>query len=312
MTDLNLIKKIVDNVNKVILGKEKEILNIIKVILADGHILIEDVPGVGKTTLIKALTKTLGLSYNRIQFTPDLLPSDIIGVSIYNNKTNDFEFKKGLVFSNIILGDEINRTTAKTQSALLEAMEEKQISESNVTYALDRPFIVMATENPIEYEGTFPLPEAQLDRFMMKVKIGYPTLEDEIKILQEYKTINPLDEIREVTSKLEVLDLQKKVKNVRVSGEISEYIVKIVEATRYNKSLALGASVRASLALQKIAQATAFINDRNFVIPEDIKENAKNVLCHRIVLTSISRANKITKEDVVEDILNTIKVPKVM
>ncbi|GAA0114848.1 AAA family ATPase [Clostridium senegalense] len=312
MEKIDIIEKILTNVNKVIIGKNNEILNIIKGVLADGHILIEDIPGVGKTTLIKALTKSLGMSYSRIQFTPDLLPSDIIGVSIYNNKINDFEFKKGLVFSNIILGDEINRTTAKTQSALLEAMEEKQVSEGNITYKLEEPFIVMATENPIEYEGTFPLPEAQLDRFIMKVKIGYPMENDEINILQTYKTSNPLDDIEKVVSKEEILKLQEDVKNIKIKNELSEYIVKIVSATRYNKNLTLGASVRASLALQRIAQATAFIKGRGFVIPEDIKENAKLVLCHRIALTSNSKANKVTEEKVIDDILELIKVPKVI
>ncbi|NEU03784.1 MULTISPECIES: MoxR family ATPase [Clostridium] len=312
MDRLDIIDKILTNVNKVIIGKDNEVLDIIKGVLADGHILIEDIPGVGKTTLIKALTKSLGMSYSRIQFTPDLLPSDIIGVSIYNNKINDFEFKKGLVFSNIILGDEINRTTAKTQSALLEAMEEKQVSEGNITYKLDEPFIVMATENPIEYEGTFPLPEAQLDRFMMKVKIGYPMEDDEINILQTYRTSNPLENIEKVVSKEEILRLQEEVKNIKIKKELSEYIVKIVSATRYNKNLILGASVRASLALQRIAQATALMKGRNFVIPEDIKENAKLVLCHRISLTSSSRANKITEEKVIDDILKSIQVPKVI
>ncbi|WP_010294287.1 AAA family ATPase [Clostridium senegalense] len=312
MEKLDIIEKILTNVNKVIIGKNNEILNIIKGVLADGHILIEDIPGVGKTTLIKALTKSLGMSYSRIQFTPDLLPSDIIGVSIYNNKINDFEFKKGLVFSNIILGDEINRTTAKTQSALLEAMEEKQVSEGNITYKLEEPFIVMATENPIKYEGTFPLPEAQLDRFIMKVKIGYPMENDEINILQTYKTSNPLDDIEKVVSKEEILKLQEDVKNIKIKNELSEYIVKIVSATRYNKNLILGASVRASLALQRIAQATAFIKGRSFVIPEDIKENAKLVLCHRIALTSNSKANKVTEEKVIDDILELIQVPKVI
>ncbi|GAA0126166.1 MoxR family ATPase [Clostridium sp. CTA-19] len=312
MDRVDIIDKILTNVNKVIIGKDNEVLDIIKGVLADGHILIEDIPGVGKTTLIKALTKSLGMSYSRIQFTPDLLPSDIIGVSIYNNKINDFEFKKGLVFSNIILGDEINRTTAKTQSALLEAMEEKQVSEGNITYKLDEPFIVMATENPIEYEGTFPLPEAQLDRFMMKVKIGYPMEDDEINILQTYRTSNPLENIEKVVSKEEILRLQEEVKNIKIKKELSEYIVKIVSATRYNKNLILGASVRASLALQRIAQATALMKGRNFVIPEDIKENAKLVLCHRISLTSSSRANKITEEKVIDDILKSIQVPKVI
>ena len=312
MNDQNhLIKEINENVSKVIFGKQKEILNIIKGVIAGGHILIEDIPGVGKTMIIKALTKTLGLSYSRVQCTPDLLPSDIIGVSIYNNKLEKFEFKKGSVFSNVLLADEINRTTPKTQSALLEAMEENQVSESGTTYKLDKPFIVMATQNPIEYEGTFQLPEAQLDRFMIKVKIGYPSSEYEFNILKEYKEFSPIDKIESISTKEDILELQNEVKRVKINDDLIKYIIRIVEATRNNKALALGASVRASLAFQKISQATAFINGRDYVIPEDIKENAKIVLCHRIILTPKSKAERLTEANVVDDILKIIPVPKV-
>lgn len=309
--EVELIDKIAYNIEKVILGKRLEIYSILKGILANGHILIEDVPGVGKTTLIKALAKSLNLSYNRIQFTPDLLPSDIIGVSIYNQKTMEFEFKKGPIFSNIILADEINRTSPKTQSALLEVMEEKQISESGITYKLREPFLVLATENPIEYEGTFSLPEAQLDRFMIKVNIGYPQSEDEVNILDLYRENNPIEELEAVASEVDIIYLQNKVKSVHVEKELNEYIVKIINATRHNTFIQLGGSIRASLALQRVAQATALINGRDYVIPEDIRVNVMIVLSHRITLTSSARANNYTTEQVISDILRTIQVPKV-
>ncbi len=309
--EVELIEGIVNNIEKVIIGKKNEIYNIMKGILADGHILIEDVPGVGKTTLVKALTKTLNLTYSRIQFTPDLLPSDIIGVSIYNPKNYEFEFKKGPVFANIILGDEINRTSPKTQSALLEVMEEKQVSEGTTTYILEKPFIVMATQNPIEYEGTFPLPEAQLDRFMIKVKMGYPNELDEASILSIYRKENPLETLESIITREEILMLQDRVKDVYINEELNEYIVSVVNATRHNKSLILGASIRASLSLQRIAQSTALIKGRNYVIPEDIKENVKLVLCHRILLSPSTRASRVDAEQIVSEILRTIPVPKV-
>ncbi|MGV8984031.1 AAA family ATPase [Clostridium sp.] len=309
--DVELVHKIADNIEKVILGKRLEIYNILKGILANGHILIEDVPGVGKTTLIKALAKSLDLSYNRIQFTPDLLPSDIIGVSIYSQKTMEFEYKKGPIFSNIILADEINRTSPKTQSALLEAMEEKQISEGGVTYKLKEPFLVLATENPIEYEGTFSLPEAQLDRFMIKVKIGYPETDSEVNILDLYRQGNPFEELKPVATDENIIYLQKKVRDVHVEKELNEYIVKIVNATRHNSFILLGGSIRASLALQRVAQATALINGRDYIIPEDIRENVMIVLSHRITLTSSARANNYNTQQVILDILRTIPVPKV-
>lgn len=309
--EVELVDKIAINIEKVILGKRPEIYNILKGVLANGHILIEDVPGVGKTTLIKALSKSLNLSHNRIQFTPDLLPSDILGVSIYSQKTNEFEFNKGPIFSNIILADEINRTSPKTQSALLEAMEEKQISEGGITYKLKEPFLVLATENPIEYEGTFSLPEAQLDRFMIKVKIGYPKSEAEVDILDLYRETNPIEELIPVATDEDIIYLQKKVRLVHVEKELNQYIVKIVNATRNNSFILLGGSIRASLALQRIAQATALINGRDYIIPEDIYENVIIVLSHRITLTSSARANNYTEQQVISDILRTIEVPKV-
>ncbi|WP_017416825.1 AAA family ATPase [Clostridium tunisiense] len=310
--NLELVERIVNNVEKVIIGKRSEIYNIMKGLIADGHILIEDVPGVGKTTLIKAITKSLNLTFSRVQFTPDLLPSDIIGVSIYNAKSGEFEFRKGPIFANIILADEINRTSPKTQSALLEVMEEKQVSEGVNTYVLNRPFIVMATQNPIEYEGTFPLPEAQLDRFMIKVKIGYPSETDEVSILNIYKEEEPLDTLTAVASSEDIIELQKAVRKVHINNELNKYIISIINATRHNKSLALGGSTRASLALQRISQATALIKGRDYVIPEDIKENVKLVLSHRIIPTSSARANRNDSDAIISEVLRTIPVPKVM
>ena len=309
--EVELVHKIADNIEKVILGKRVEIYNILKGILANGHILIEDVPGVGKTTLIKALAKSLNLSYSRIQFTPDLLPSDIIGVSIYNQKLMEFEYKKGPIFANIVLADEINRTSPKTQSALLEAMEEKQISEGGITYKLKEPFLVLATENPIEYEGTFSLPEAQLDRFMIKVNIGYPHAEAEVDILDLYRENNPIEQLEPVATDEDIIYLQNKVRSIHVEKQLNEYIVKIVNATRNNSFIQLGGSIRASLALQRLAQATALINGRDYIIPDDIKENVMIVLSHRITLTSSARANNYSAQQVILDILRTIQVPKV-
>lgn len=306
-----LVNQIVNNIEKVIIGKRVEVFNIMKGILANGHILIEDVPGVGKTTLIKALAKSLSLSFSRVQFTPDLLPTDITGVSIFNQKNREFEFKKGPIFSNIILADEINRTSPKTQSALLEAMEEKQISDGVKTYKLQEPFLVLATQNPIEYEGTFPLPEAQLDRFMIKVKVGYPEPEDEMRILERYKENNPIEEIESVAAIEEVLNLQQKVREVKVNNAVNEYIVNLVNQTRNYTYLILGGSIRASLALMRIAQASALIEGRDYVTPEDIKSNAVSVLAHRITTSSSAKANNYTSEKIVRDIINNTHVPRV-
>jgi MoxR-like ATPase len=306
-----LIQKITNNIKTVIIGKEDQISNILKGIIANGHILIEDVPGVGKTTIVKALAKSLNLSYSRIQFTPDLLPSDITGISIYNQKTMEFEFRKGPVFANIVLADEINRTSPKTQSALLEVMEENQVSEGNTTFKLERPFFVLATQNPIEHEGTFILPEAQLDRFMIKVKIGYPEKEDECKILDLYKNQEPLENLTSVASKDDILILQKSVRDIHVTNIINEYIVNIVHATRNDKNIILGASPRAALALLRISQATALINGRSYVIPEDVKENAVLTLSHRITISSFARSSNYNNDDVITRIISKIFVPRV-
>jgi MoxR-like ATPase len=311
MGEQDLIKSVVENIEKIILGKTKEIYDILKGILAGGHILIEDVPGVGKTTLVKAMAKTLNLSYSRIQFTPDLLPSDITGISIYDLKQGEFQFKKGPIFSNIILADEINRTSPKTQSALLEVMEENQVSEGINTYKLENPFMVLATQNPVEYEGTFILPEAQLDRFMLKVRIGYADKESESKILQLYGSEEPLENIGVIAEKEDILSIQKNVKGIFAAKEVTDYIVSLVNATRDNKYITLGASTRAALSLLKIAKAQAFIENKTYVIPQDVKRNAKSVLCHRIILSSLARANNLNAEAVIEDIVDRLPMPKV-
>lgn len=309
--NVELIENIVTNIEKVIVGKQKEIYDIMKGMISGGHILIEDVPGVGKTTLIKAIKESLSLTYSRIQFTPDLLPSDITGISIYNAGTGKFTFNKGPIFSNIVLADEINRTSPKTQSALLEVMEEMQVSEGGITYDVEKPFFIMATENPIEYEGTFSLPEAQLDRFMIKVHLGYPSKMDEAYILNLYRQENPLDKLMPVASKEDIINIQKQVKEIKVNDEINKYIVNIIDATRNHKEIVLGGSTRASLALLRVAQATALIKNRDYVIPEDVKENVKLVLSHRVILTNGSIARGIKAENVLEEILNVVIAPKV-
>jgi MoxR-like ATPase len=311
MGEEQLINRVLVNIEKVIIGKELEISSILKGIIANGHILIEDVPGVGKTTIVKAIAKSLNLSYSRIQFTPDLLPSDITGISIYNQKTMEFEFRKGPVFANIVLGDEINRTSPKTQSALLEVMEENQVSEGNNTYKLEKPFFVLATQNPIEHEGTFVLPQAQLDRFMIKVKIGYPDKENECRILELYRNEEPLENLNSIADINEILMLQSRVRDIYVAKAINEYIVNIVHATRKDKNIILGASPRASLALLRISQATALMNGRNYVTPEDVKENAVITLSHRITLSSLARANNYSNDDVILEIISRISIPRV-
>lgn len=309
--EAKLIERIVANIEKVIIGKTDEIYNIMKGIMANGHILIEDVPGVGKTTLVKALAKSLSLTYSRIQFTPDLLPSDITGISIYNQRDMQFEFRKGPIFANVVLADEINRTSPKTQSALLEVMEENQVSESTNTYKLAKPFFVLATQNPIEYEGTFTLPEAQLDRFMLKISIGYPNKQCESKILEVYRNEEPLEALESVATAEEIIGLQAAVRNVHVSYAINNYIVDIANATRSSNYLNLGVSTRASLALLRVAQASALIKGRNYIIPEDVRDNVLLVLCHRIMPSSMARANNYDRESIINDIVKSIPLPKV-
>lgn len=309
--NVEIVEKIINNVGKVIIGKRQNVYEIVKGMIAGGHILIEDVPGVGKTTLIKAIKQSFDLSYSRIQFTPDLLPSDITGISIYNSGTGTFIFNKGPVFSNIVLADEINRTSPKTQSALLEVMEEMQVSEGGKTYELEKPFFIMATENPIEYEGTFSLPEAQLDRFIIKVHMGYPINRDEAEILRLYRKDNPLEELTPVATKADLENLQRAVKEIKVKDDINKFIVKIVDGTRNHRDIFLGGSTRASLALLRISQATALIEGRDYVIPEDVKSSVKLVLNHRIILTNSATARGVKVEDILDEILSMIIVPKV-
>jgi len=277
-------------------------------LLCEGHMMVEDVPGVGKTMLARAIAKSLGCKFSRIQFTPDLLPSDIIGVNIFNQKTRDFEFKPGPIHSQIILADEINRATPKTQSALLECMEERQVTVDGFTYKMARPFLVIATQNPIEYEGTFPLPESQLDRFFLRVKLGYPDEEAEGEILIRQQLRHPIEDLEQVVTIEEILEIQKKTREVFLEESLREYIVKIVQQTRKDDNLFLGASPRGSLALFRAAQAMSMIEDRDFVIPDDIKAMAPYTLAHRM----ISKTDGLYSpglERLIEKILEDIPVP---
>ncbi|MDD7792816.1 AAA family ATPase [Clostridium sp. 'White wine YQ'] len=306
------ITKIKNNLNKVILGKEKEINDLLKGVISGGHILIEDLPGLGKTTLVKALAKSLDLDFSRIQCTPDSLPSDILGVSIYNQHTGEFEFRKGPIFSNILLADELNRTSPKTQSALLEAMEEKQITEWRNSYKLESPFIVIATQNPLEYISTSILPQAQLDRFSIRISLGYPTEESEEEILKMQNNLKPLDEAQKVINKSEFFEIIKEVDSISIHEEIIKYIVAIANKTREDDRLLLGVSTRAALTLQKIAKASAYLNEREFVIPEDIKENIFLVFNHRVIPSYSGKNKEEYINEIMKDILNSVAIPKVI
>jgi MoxR-like ATPase len=302
-------QRIIENVEKVIVGKSDEIRLILTGLLCQGHVLIEDVPGVGKTMLARALAASTGCSYRRIQFTPDLLPTDVTGVSIYNQKAGDFEFRPGPITAQVVLADEINRATPKTQSALLEAMEEHQITVDGVTHKLPSPFIVLATQNPIEYEGTFPLPEAQLDRFLIRVQLGYPTATDEVIIMDRQQLRHPVEEIGQVTDASEILRLQDAVRAIYVDPLIKQYIVQLVEATRKHEAAYLGASPRGSLALYRTSQAFAMLDARDFVIPDDVKSLAQAALGHRVIVSPAARVKNITAASIVSDCLNRVPVP---
>src|SRR6266849_1191632 len=303
------VQRVINNVEKVIVGKAESVAFSLIAVICRGHVLIEDVPGVGKTVLTKAIARSIGCSFKRIQFTPDLLPSDITGVSIYNQKTGNFEFRPGPIMSQIVLADEVNRATPRTQSALLEAMEEAQVTVDGVTYRLPEPFMVMATQNPIEYEGTFPLPEAQLDRFMMNVKLGYPKPSDEVNILTSHQHHHPLDDLSQIMTAEELVRIQRHVRSVHVDPSIREYIVAIANATRTHQNIYLGASTRGSLALFGAAQALAAMRGRGYVIPDDVKLLVKPTLAHRIMMTPAARVRSIAPTTILDEILQTIPVP---
>ncbi|MGD8632441.1 MAG: MoxR family ATPase [Anaerolineales bacterium] len=310
MADIQaLYKRIADNVSKVIVGKPESIRLTIIGLLCQGHILIEDVPGTGKTMLAKSLARSIGCSFNRIQFTPDMLPSDVTGVSIFNQKTSEFEFRPGPVIAQIVLTDEINRATPKTQAALLEAMEERQVTVDGKTYQLPEPFMVMATQNPIEYEGTFPLPEAQMDRFLLRINVGYPAGRDEIQMLANQRLTHPINSLEQVVGVEELLQVQTAIRRVNVSAEVMAYIVELVDATRSHNEVYLGASPRGSLALYRTAQAFAAINARDYVLPDDIKALAVPALAHRLIVGSAARIREVDERDIISELLDRIPVP---
>ncbi|MBC8591198.1 AAA family ATPase [Wansuia hejianensis] len=308
-TDNKKAFQILDNLKKVIVGKDEVLENVLITLLAGGHLLIQDIPGVGKTTLAKALSKSLDLSYKRIQFTPDLMPSDIIGVNIYNKDTETFTFKKGPIFTQIFLADEINRTSPKTQSSLLQAMEEGEVSTEDIHYVLNKPFMVLATQNPLEYQGTFPLPEAQLDRFLMCLSLGYPDKSYEVEILKNYNSIKNIDSIKAVASQYDILTMQNEIDNLKVHLDILNYIVDIANITRDHEYLRLGVSPRASIDLLKAAKAKAFLQNRDYVIPDDVKSMTIPVLGHRLILSSEAKIQQKDHQQILEDVLSRVNIP---
>jgi MoxR-like ATPase len=301
--------RIIANVEKVIIGKSAEVQLTLVGLLCQGHLLIEDVPGVGKTMLAKALARSIGTAFNRIQFTPDMLPSDVTGVSIFNQQTRQFEFRPGPIMAQIVLADEINRATPKTQAALLEAMEEKQVTVDGLTHRLPAPFMVLATQNPIEYEGTFPLPEAQLDRFLLRLSLGYPNTASELDMLDRQQFAHPIEKLEKVVSVDELLAAQSAVRSVHAEPAIKSYLVEIVTQTRKHPDVYLGASPRGSLAIFRTAQARAALHGRDYVIPDDIKALADAALSHRVIIGPAARIKDVSARAVIRDILGSVPVP---
>jgi MoxR-like ATPase len=302
-------KKLTNNLEKVIVGKRHPIELIVISLLCQGHALIEDVPGVGKTVLARSLAKSLGCTFKRLQFTPDMLPSDVTGVSVYDQAKREFEFRPGPIFAQVVLIDEINRATPKTQAALLEAMEERQVTVDGKTHPLPSPFIVLATQNPIEYEGTFPLPEAQLDRFLLRVRLGYPNASDEIEILDRQQLRHPIETLKSVIKVAEIKEAMQEIKKIYVSEGIKRYAVELTNRTRQNEDIYLGASPRGSLALFRTGQAAAALNGRDYVLPDDIKRMAVPVLAHRIIVGPAARLRELSAEQIVQEIVDNTPVP---
>lgn len=305
----DVAERIAQNVDRVIIGKRSEVRMTILGLLSQGHILIEDIPGVGKTMMAKALSRSIGCTFSRIQFTPDMLPSDVTGVSLFNQKTREFEFRAGPIMAQIVLTDEINRATPKTQAALLEAMEERQITVDGTTYKLDEPFLVLATQNPIEYEGTFPLPEAQLDRFLLRIQLGYPSPVEEMSILTAQQHQHPINTMHQVVSIQELLAVQQAVREIYVAEEIKKYIVDLVNATRQHPDVYLGSSPRGSLALFRASQTRAAMAGRDYVLPDDVKALAEATLGHRIIIGPAARIKDISPQTIVQDVLLATPVP---
>ena len=304
-------KKIIANVEKAIVGKRQQLILSLVAWFTEGHMLLEDVPGVAKTMLARALARSVGCSFKRIQCTPDLLPSDVTGASIFNQKTSEFEFREGPIFGQIVLADEINRTTPRTQASLLEAMAESRVTVDGATHILNPPFLVIATQNPVDHEGTFPLPEAQLDRFLMKFSLGYPSFEDELRMLELLQHSHPLNSLDPVVTSDELLACQTAVREVHIDPKVRQYLLQIVHLTREHEELSLGGSPRASIALFRTSQAMAAIRGRNYVQPDDVKRIAPPVLTHRLILKPESRLRRVTAEQVVQDVIDEIAVPTI-